>query len=196
MGVEVVERADVARVAAALARAFDDDPIMGHLLPPGRHLGRLAGYFTGALRVQHLEHGLCFTTEDRAAAALWDPPGDWKMTVGQIARGGRWMFPAFGRYVPRALRCLSLMEKQHPTEPHYYLAVLGTDPSRQGKGLGSAVLQPVFERCDTEGVPAYLESSKASNIPFYERHGFKVTGEIALPNGPSMWPMWREPQPA
>jgi ribosomal protein S18 acetylase RimI-like enzyme len=194
--VDVAGPDDVPRVVASLARAFEDDPIFDYLLPPGKHLARIQGYFTAALKVQHLDHGLCFTTTDRSAAALWDPPKEWKMTVGQIARGGRWLFPAFGRYIPKALRALSMMEKVHPSEPHYYLAVLGTHPAQQGKGLGSAVLQPVLQRCDAELMPAYLESSKASNIPFYERHGFKVTGEIALPNGPSLWPMWRDPQPA
>jgi ribosomal protein S18 acetylase RimI-like enzyme len=87
------------------------------------------------------------------------------------------------------------MERRHPREkPHWYLAVLGTDPSAQGQGLGSAVLQPVLERCDTDGIGAYLESSKERNIDFYARHGFRVTGKIRLPRGPTMWPMWRDPR--
>jgi GNAT superfamily N-acetyltransferase len=195
MEVESVALTDVPRVAAALAKAFEDDPIMEHLLPKGRRLARLEGFFTASMRVQHLGHGLCFTDPDRSAASLWDPPGHWRMSLGQIARGSRWLFPAFGFNVPKAVRALNVIEKQHPHEPHYYLAVLGTEPARQGKGLGSAMMQPILDRCDSGGVPAYLESSKASNIPFYERHGFKVTGEIALPGGPSLWPMWREPQP-
>jgi len=187
---------DVPAVAGTLARAFGDDPAMAHLLggTEVQRIPRLERYFTAALRVQHLEHGLCFTDDDRAAASLWDPPGHWKMTIGQIVRGSRWLIPAFGTRTPRALRALSVMERVHPTEPHYYLAVLGTEPSRQGHGLGSAAMQPVLERCDAEGVPAYLESSKESNVPFYARHGFEVTGEIPLPGGPSLWPMWRPPR--
>jgi hypothetical protein len=44
---------------------------------------------------------------------------------------------------------------------------------------------------DSKGMPAYLESSKENNIPIYQSFGFKVTGEIKLPEGPTLYPMWR-----
>jgi len=72
--------------------------------------------------------------------------------------------------------------------------VLGTDPVEQGKGIGSALMRPVLERCDEEGIGAYLESSKHSNLAFYGRHGFDVTREIELTDGPTIWPMWRAPR--
>ena len=72
--------------------------------------------------------------------------------------------------------------------------MLGTDPAAQGRGLGSAVLRPVLEQCDRDGVGAFLESSKERNIDFYARHGFRVTSEIRLPRGPLMWQMWRDPR--
>jgi ribosomal protein S18 acetylase RimI-like enzyme len=88
------------------------------------------------------------------------------------------------------------MERKHPKTPqHWYLAVLGTAPDAQGRGLGSAVLGPVLEQCDRDGVGAYLESSKERNIDFYARHGFRVLEELRLLRGPKMWKMWREPRP-
>ena len=87
------------------------------------------------------------------------------------------------------------LERAHPRKPqHFYLAVLGTDPSAQGRGLGSAVLRGVLDQCDNDGVGAFLESSKESNIAFYARHGFRVTEEIQLLRGPTMWKMWRDPR--
>jgi len=86
------------------------------------------------------------------------------------------------------------IKRKHPrTPPHWYLSLLGTDPEARGRGLGSAVLQPVLERSDAERVGVYLESSKEANIGFYARLGFRVTRELRLPRGPRMWAMWREP---
>jgi GNAT superfamily N-acetyltransferase len=89
------------------------------------------------------------------------------------------------------------MQRKHPrSPPHWYLSLLGTDPDARGHGFGSAALQPVLDRCDSDGTGIYLESSKPRNIGFYERLGFRTTGELQLPGGPKMWPMWREPRKA
>jgi GNAT superfamily N-acetyltransferase len=87
------------------------------------------------------------------------------------------------------------IERKHPPEPvHWYLSVLGVDPAAQGGGLGTALLKPVLDQCDSDGVSAYLESSKERNLDFYARHGFRVTEELRLPRGPKIWTMWREPR--
>jgi GNAT superfamily N-acetyltransferase len=94
--------------------------------------------------------------------------------------------------VPGVMAGVDALEKQHPREPHYYLFVLGVEPSLQGKGVGSALLGPVLARCDAEGMPAYLETANPRNLPLYERHGFRVRAEFAVPHGgPLTWLMWR-----
>ena len=103
---------------------------------------------------------------------------------------------------PRLLRRAPLVgygllgvEKAHPpAPPHWYLATLGTEPAAQGRGLGTAVLTPVLEQCDRDGVAAYLECSKERNVDYYARFGFRATGELRLPRGPRVWPMWRDPR--
>jgi ribosomal protein S18 acetylase RimI-like enzyme len=96
--------------------------------------------------------------------------------------------------VRRGLGLFELLARHHPRERHWYLPVLGTAPEHQGRGFGSALLAPVLGRCDAEGVPAYLESSKERNLAFYRRHGFEVTATIRVPDGPELWPMLRKPR--
>ncbi len=130
------------------------------------------------------------------AAALWDPPGRWKQTPREEWR----MMPSFllamGRHVgPRDGPMTELMKQHHPEEPHWYLAVIGSDPDVRGSGFGQVLMQSRLDRCDAEGAPAYLESTKEENVPYYLRFGFDVTGEITIPDGgPTMWQMWRTPR--
>jgi GNAT superfamily N-acetyltransferase len=86
------------------------------------------------------------------------------------------------------------MDRYHPAEPHWFLPLLAVDPSHQGKGYGSALLQPVLERCDREKQLAYLESSNPRNIPLYERHRFEVLGAIQSGSSPTVVPMLRKPK--
>ena len=103
----------------------------------------------------------------------------------------------FGRHVPRALCAQIKLESNHPAEPHYYLPFIGVAPGWQGRGLGSAVMEPILERCDRERMPAYLDATTDRNRALYERLGFRITEEFSLGKGaPPLWRMWREPPKA
>jgi len=187
--------ADRPQLARSLAAAFMDDPVSEWACPDGRLRPRMLQRFFGAMLRAKLPEGFVHADEGRLGAALWAPPGKWRVTAVQ----GLWIAASFAhpRLWPRGplvTRGLLGVERLHPPDPpHFYLATLGVAPAAQGNGLGSRLLQPVLELCDTDGVPAYLESSKESNIAFYSRHGFRVTREISLPRGPTVWAMWREP---
>ena len=185
--------ADVEAMSKALARAFEDDPVMSWLYPGRANMER---FMRGYELKLHLPHDTVYTTDDHAGGAIWAPPNQWRTSGLDVLRVAPGLLRITATRLKRALGTMRAVESQHPKEPHYYLAVLGTDPKHQGKGVGGALIAPVLERCDREGTPAYLESSKESNVPFYRRFGFEVTGEIQLPKGPKVWPMWRDPQPA
>jgi len=187
--------ADIPTISLTLAKAFEDDPIK-LFLTGGKPLTpqRATPFFTAFQQIQ-LPHGMVFTTPGFEAASIWAPPGEWKIPFRQIVRHSPAFLKLYGlRFFPN-LQVLTDMEKLHPTEPHYYLEIIGTDPAHQGKGFGSKLMTPMLERADTEGVGAYLESSKESNVPFYRRFGFEVTQELHhRRGGPTMWLMWRDPR--
>jgi GNAT superfamily N-acetyltransferase len=91
---------------------------------------------------------------------------------------------------------LGAVDKAHHElhEPHHYLGILGSDPQFRRTGAGSAVLAPVLERCDTEGLPAYLETQKEANIAYYARHRFEVVQKIEVPDCPPIWTLLRQPK--
>lgn len=188
---------DVEGMAEALSLAFHDDPVMQWLF--GDEAPRPMRYsrpFFAHEAVRHLRHDHVFTIDGTPGAAYWDPPGHWRTSPKDILRMAPLMVRGIGTRTRKALRGLGRLEAAHAQHPdHYYLAVLGTRPDRQGAGLASALLAPVLDRCDAEGIGAYLESSKEANIPFYRRHGFEVAGEVGFPSGPRLWPMWRDPRP-
>ena len=187
--------ADAPALAATLARAFDDDPVMSWFFPHAeRRAGRNRRFFAMRLR-QLLPHGETYTVDGAAGAALWAAPDRWRVGRVEEVRMAVALLPALWRRLGPVLQGVEAIERAHPETPHYYLAVLGTDPDAQGRGIGSALLQPTLESCDRDDVPAYLESSKERNVDFYARHGFRVLEELRLPEGPPVWPMWREPRP-
>lgn len=105
------------------------------------------------------------------------------------------MLRALGAKTPRMIGAQNAVEKVHPKEEHYFLEAIGTHQSRQSQGAGSALIRHMLDRCDTEGLPAHLESSNPKNVPFYGRHGFEVTGEITVGKGaPPVTAMWRAPR--
>jgi ribosomal protein S18 acetylase RimI-like enzyme len=83
----------------------------------------------------------------------------------------------------------------HPSEPHWYLPMIGVNPSEQGRGVGSALLRKGLARCDADGLPAYLEATSLRNISFYEQFGFEAVGRIQAKTSPPIIPMFRQPQP-
>jgi GNAT superfamily N-acetyltransferase len=190
-------RADVGSLSKTLSRAFFDDPVMVWMLPDeDLRRRRLHKLFEALTRHHHLARGGVEVVPDDGGgvggAALWDPPGTWRQTRGEELRAMPGLFLAFGTALRRGLVAEEMMKAAHPEEPHWYLAIIGSDPDVRGKGFGQVLMRSRLDRCDAEHAPAYLESSNPDNVPYYSRFGFEVTGELALPGGgPTLIPMWR-----
>lgn len=188
--------ADVPALAKMLARAFFDDPVaVWAWKARGARLPALERFHEIRLR-QRLRDEDVWTTVGLESAALWAAPKRWRTSPREDIQFLRpFLHPRLAHRAPLVARGMMVMERGHPRTPdHWYLAVLGTDPSAQGHGAGSAALAPVLQQCDRDGVGAYLESSKERNIDFYARHGFRVVQELRLLRGPRVWKMWRDPR--
>jgi len=187
----VVER-DAMRVAEMLGRAFFDDPVMMHFLPnSAERYVKLPRIFRLLLKLA-MPHGLCHVGDGYECASIWRPPGKWHMGLWDYVANGPELLGIFSTNLFNVMATMDRVEKVHPKEPHFYLQVIGTDPPSQGKGFASRVMRHQLKMCDAEGLPCYLESSKETNIPVYRSFGFEVTGEIRIPKGPMLWPMWRK----
>jgi len=185
---------DVARIAAALSRAFHDDPVFSWSIPePDRRRAVSPGFFT-IFTVALQRHDHVYRTADGTGAALWVPPGVAPVGDDEADAFGAALEEICGPDAERALAIDALLDEHHPHEPVWYLNFLGVEPDGQGRGVGSALLEHVLVRADGEAAVAYLEASSVRNRRLYERHGFEARGELRVPGGPPLWPMWREPR--
>ena len=190
--VRKAEWRDADAIGAMLARAFADDPVTLHLLPdPARRAKALPRMFKLLLKLG-LPHGACFVTSGCETATLWRPPNGWHVHLKDYIVNAPELLGVFGTGVFGVMGTMDRIEKVHPKAPHWYLQTIGTEPAMQGKGFASLILRQQLAVADAQGVPCYLESSKDTNLPVYRSFGFEVTGEIRIPNGPTLWPMWRK----
>lgn len=180
-----------------LAAAFADDPVWSWLLPDGAtRLERLRRFFGLETRAVVLRHGASVAARDETGAlgaALVLPPGRWRTPLRVQALHAPGFTRVFGRRVPIALGVLTSMERRHIRERHVYLPYIGVGPAAQGQGIGSAMLGPVLERCDREGLPAYLEASSPRSAALYARLGFRTLDLIRPFGSPPLELMRRPP---
>jgi GNAT superfamily N-acetyltransferase len=186
-------RSELPALCDCLSRAFEDDPISVFLFPHERsRTRRLAGFYRLVLPIL-AGHGAIYTEPELRGAAAWQAPSPPRPGLIGGFLGALALVASLRTASRRAQQLSRVVMRSHPRKPHWYLGILGTNPGDQGQGIGSTLMEPVLARCDAEALPAYLESSKRENIPFYERHGFRVTGELRIDGGPALWPMLRSP---
>ena len=189
--IRAAKREDATGMAQTLAAAFYDDQVFRHFSPDDdRRAVMLPGFFDVFVEA-YLTHGATHAHAGGAGAALWAYPG--QDPISADAAYGERLEEIAGIDAPKLFDIVEALESQAPTEPHYHLQFLGVRPERQGEGLGGALMTPVLQRCDRDGIPAYLEATSDRNRALYERHGFRAHGAIPLPDGPALWRMWRDP---
>lgn len=178
------------QVIQLITRAFRDDPTVRWVFREpadyGKHFPNFITAFAGAA----FEERTVDIASDMAGAAVWLAPGS---VPDETAVGG--VLTTFLSEVrqPDVFAMLEEMGSFHPTEPHWYLPLIGVDTHFQGRGVGSDLLRRRLAICDRDRTPAYLESTNPRNVPLYERFGFRTLGTIQVGDSPPVIPMRREP---
>src|SRR3954463_5414857 len=186
-------RADLDSLEATLADAFHDDPMMAWIYPETETRPAHSQAFMRAGLEMGFPHGHVYSATPDAGAAVWAPPDVDLFDDDAITNMFTLLGEQIGARAEEVGNGLLEVSAHHPHDvPHFYLFILGTKRSQQSKGLGSSLMREVLDRCDRQGLAAYLESSNPRNVPFYERHGFKVTAEVALSPECTIRPMWRD----
>jgi len=192
-----------AETAAALGRAFINDPGMWAILPdvnePAERARRIAQIFSVAMainrRLGHPTFGIVEKDKVVAAAVIEGPSApSMSETMLTGLREAPRMVSAVGLgAMRRALQLTGTLLRNRPKEPHIYLNLLGVDPDYQRRHFGIALLDHLrelaAERSSVAGV--YLETATEANVAYYTRAGYEVLGEIF----PLRVRMWRMMQP-
>jgi GNAT superfamily N-acetyltransferase len=187
---------DVPRLAGVLADAFKSDPVYTWMLPGRLRLKpRLRTMFAAEMDQYVLPNGgTVWTTSEYDGAVCELPPGAWEVPKSMTGKEAlRWL-RAFGSRLPLAIRVQRAAETRHLREPHFYVRIVGVRTSRQGQGIGSALMRPTLQRADSAGLPTYIEASSQRSAALYERLGFLHIDVLELPDGgPPVWLMRRAP---
>lgn len=169
---EPVSSDDQASVIATLVSAFIADPVERWLFPqPSDYLTHFPA-FVAAFGGEALARQTVWMLDDLAAVAMWIPPGaqpDGDAIVAALSDS-----VSADKHTD-TFSVLEQMDAAHPKYPHWYLPWLGVDCARQARGLGSALVEQCLMRVDADHRPAFLETPNPRTVPFYERHGFRVT---------------------
>lgn len=188
--IKAVSQSNMERVVGAVVLAFSGDPVTRWLYPGAHQYLLHLPCFVRAFAGRAFEHNSAYYVDGFLGVALWLPPN--------IRPDEDALFSLLKRTIPEqnqqeVFAFVEEMDSYHPSDPHWYLPMIGIDPAKQGYGFGSALLKHTLEHCDSEGQLAYLESSSPKNIPFYQRHGFEQIGTIQVGSSPPLFPMLRKP---
>ncbi|GAB3766751.1 GNAT family N-acetyltransferase [Microlunatus parietis] len=173
-----------------LSAAFLDDPVLSWAFPDRQTRPTALNLVLAAF----LRNGRLRTIEDGdrlRAVAVWCSPAEHEVPAPD--QPDPVLIPHLGRLAELG----RLLDDRYPGDAdHRYLRVIGVGPKDRGRGYGGALLAEGLAECDAAGLPAYLEASAPRNAALYARHGFRPYGPpIQLPDGPELFPLWREPAP-
>jgi ribosomal protein S18 acetylase RimI-like enzyme len=174
-------------LAGVLGRAFVDEAMIRWPLGSRANLETIIAMFA-ILYEAPIGQGVVYEAGDADGVAVWVPPGGGaELLEADVAARGR-----YGPLTPdggaRYEALWGWIQHHVPSEPLWYLDALAVDPPRQGAGIGTSLIRHGLAMAARDGVGAFLETSVARNVAYYERFGFQVVDQGDAPDGgPHIW---------
>jgi len=123
------------------------------------------------------------TSPDLEAVSVWFPPGTDHSEDEDPDR-----FSAEEFKNPKTMERLQVVNTviealtgHLSEESQWYLHLVIVRPQFTGRGYASRLVRPMLDRAAREGVPCTLITQTMENVHKYERWGFKVVKEMAVP---------------
>jgi ribosomal protein S18 acetylase RimI-like enzyme len=181
MKITAASSLDIDEAVGCLATAFAKDPITGFLLQTGRgYRERVTQFFSLLMRARiELEMPVSVA---RGAQGIGGATMGYTTVQPEWPAGLTEEWARFEKAIPGLADRMAIYDevatKFKPRVPHYYLGVIGTDPTLQGSGIGTQLLKSFCEVSANDPLSSgvYLETAQESNLRFYERAGFAETG--------------------
>ena len=176
------------KVLSTVLMGFSADPFVRWICPEAGNYMSFIGAFN-AYGGKAVDTNTAYVVEGFKGTALWLPPNieaDEEAFVKEIEQN------VLIEKQESLFKVLEELEKYHPEDPCWYLPIIAVDPHYQNNGIGSLLMKHALEKVDSDGLPAYLESSNPRNMSLYKRYGFETMGQIKVDDVPPLHPMIRE----
>ncbi len=164
-----------------LSKSFDDNQSINYIVKQdSKRKKRIEGLMGYCFEIC-MAKGQIFMSDDDKACALILHPEKKMGAIKEMLLELKLAIDSIG--VTRSFKVLKrekLIKQNHPKEPFYYLWFVGVTPDEQGNGIGSSLIEKVFQKYDEETRPFYLETSAVKNLSWYKKYGFKIIKELDL----------------
>lgn len=164
------------RIVTLLEQAFDDNLSVNYVLKQDSKRKQRMHLLMQYTVFQGEKFGKVYLSEDENSCAVILYPEKKRTTLGSIIWDIRLAVGGIGIFnIRKVLQRQKLIYDARPIHDVVHLWYIGVDPTQQGKGLGSMMLELI--KADHEK-PVFLETSNPRNFSFYESHGFELIKEL------------------
>ena len=176
----VATSADVDLVKNILLVSFKNDPHVNWLLEESKNKFKpnvLIDYVVH----QTLRKGETYLSDDNNAVALWNFERNEKLSFHYIWRNLAFLIEIGIKSVVRIVKSEAQVHNNFRKYPRYcHLYMIGVLPESQGKGLASALMNPMIQRMKEKSIPLFLETANPRNVEIYKKKGFKIFETLTI----------------